>query len=147
MSATIAAQRAAVVAEAMTWLRTPWHHRGSLKGVGVDCAQFVLRVYVNCGLCADVDTGEYPRDWHVHKTEERFLAFVPDFAREIGQAEAQPGDLMLVRIGRVFSHGVIILDWPQGIHAAIREGMVTLVDIERDSGLAVPRKFFTHKDW
>jgi cell wall-associated NlpC family hydrolase len=29
--------REAVIAEARTWLGTPWHHQASLKGVGCDC--------------------------------------------------------------------------------------------------------------
>jgi cell wall-associated NlpC family hydrolase len=143
-----AGQRAAVVAEAMTWLRTPWMHRGRLKGVGVDCAQFVVKVYANSGVIEDFDTGEYPRDWHIHKDEERFLSFVPAFAREIGEGEVGPGDLVLCRIGRVYSHGVIVTAWPQGIHAAVNAGMVTLCDLDRDAGLiSGPRKYFTHKDW
>ena len=38
------ASRAAVVAEAIAWLGTPYHHRARIKGVGVDCAQLALGV-------------------------------------------------------------------------------------------------------
>src|ERR1700736_4246432 len=79
-------QRAAVVAEAMTWLGTPWRHRGRVKGAGVDCAQFVIKAYAGAGLIDDFDTGEHPPDWHIHRDEERFLPFVPRFAREIDAA-------------------------------------------------------------
>lgn len=145
---TPAEQRAAVVAEALTWQGTPWAHRGRIKGAGVDCAQFVIKCYANAGVITDIDTGEYPRDWHIHKTDERFLTFVPGFAREITETEVGPGDLILFRIGRVFSHGAIVVDWPQGIHAAIQAGMVTLCDFDRDVGLITSdRKFFTHKAW
>jgi cell wall-associated NlpC family hydrolase len=30
--------RAAVVAEARSWLGTPFHHQGRVKAAGVDCA-------------------------------------------------------------------------------------------------------------
>lgn len=144
----IAEQRAAVVAEALTWQRTPWRHQGRVKGVGVDCAQFVIACYHNTGLTPDIDTGNYPRDWHIHKTEERFLTFVPSFAVEIAEADVGPGDLVLFRIGRVFSHGAIVVKWPQGIHAAIQARMVTLCDFDTDHGLvAKDRKFFTFKGW
>jgi cell wall-associated NlpC family hydrolase len=140
--------RAAVVAEAMTWLGTPWRHRGRVRGAGVDCAQFVIKAYAGAGLIDDFDTGEYPRDWHIHRDEERFLTFVPRFAREITEDEVGPGDLVLCKIGRVFSHGVIVVVWPQGIHAAITAGQVTLCDFDRDAGLITgARKYFTHKDW
>ena len=145
---TPAEGRAAVVAEAMTWLGTPWHHRARVKHVGVDCAQFVLGVYANVGLIGDFDTGEYPRDWHIHRGDERFLGFVLPFVREIAEAEAQAGDLVLCKIGRVFSHGVVVTRWPQGIHAAVNEGAVVLCNLARETGLTSgPRRCFTHKDW
>lgn len=145
---TPAEGRAAVVAEAMTWLGTPWRHRGRVKGAGVDCAQFVIGCYVGAGLIPDFDTGEYPRDWHIHRETERFLTFVPRFAREIEPADVGPGDLIVFKIGRVFSHGAIVADWPQGVHADIRAGMVTLCDFTRDIGLiSGPRKFFTYEGW
>jgi cell wall-associated NlpC family hydrolase len=140
--------REAVVAEAMTWLGTPWRHRGRIKGAGVDCAQFVIKAYAGAGLIEDFDTGEYPRDWHIHRDEERFLSFVPSFAREITESEVGRGDLVLCKIGRVFSHGVIVVDWPQGIHAAINAGQVVLCDLDREFGLITgDRRFFTHRDW
>jgi cell wall-associated NlpC family hydrolase len=145
---TVEEQRAAVVAEAMTWLGTPWRHRGRVKGAGVDCAQFVIKAYAGAGLIDDFDTGEYPRDWHIHKDEERFLTFVPSFAREIAESEVGPGDLVLFRIGRVYSHGAIVIAWPQGIHAWIKADSVALCDLDRDAQLiSCDRKFFTHKDW
>jgi cell wall-associated NlpC family hydrolase len=145
---TEAERRAAVVAEALTWLGTPWHHRARIKGVGVDCAQFPLAVYANCGLIDPFDTGEYPRDWHIHKGVERYVTFVLPFAREVGQADVGPGDLVLCQIGRVFSHGVIVTAWPRGIHAAVNEGAVVLCDLDRDVGLiSGPRRYFTHKAW
>jgi len=141
-------QRAAVVAEAKSWLGTPWRHRGRLSGVGVDCAQFVLKVYANAGLIDDFDTGEYPRDWHIHRDEERFLTFVPRFAREIAENEADAGDLVIFRIGRVYSHAAIVVGWPVGIHAAVNEGAVVLCDLDRDVGLTSgPRKYFTYEGW
>src|SRR5262249_34123609 len=121
---------------------------GRVKGAGVDCAQFVIKAYAGAGVIDDFDTGEYPRDWHIHKSEERFLAFVPRFAVEIDRNGVQPADLVLFRIGRVVSHGAIRVDWPLGIHAEIQGQVVTLVDLDRDAGLVSgDRKYFTHKDW
>lgn len=34
-------QRAAVIAEAESWLSTPYHHEARIKGHGVDCAQIL----------------------------------------------------------------------------------------------------------
>jgi NlpC/P60 family putative phage cell wall peptidase len=143
---SIADERAAVVAEALSWLGTPWHHQARSKGVGVDCANLVIAAYHDAGLIDDIQPGNYPRDWHIHKDEERFLAFVPSFAVEIAEAQAQPGDLVLFRIGRVFSHGAIVTGWPQGVHAYVKARQVVLCDL--DVGLiGGARKYFTHKAW
>jgi NlpC/P60 family putative phage cell wall peptidase len=42
--------RAQVVAEARTWLGTPYRHQGRLKGVSVDCAGLVVCVFQAFGL-------------------------------------------------------------------------------------------------
>jgi cell wall-associated NlpC family hydrolase len=145
---TPAEQRAAVVAEALSWLGTPWRHQARVRGAGVDCANLVIAAYHNAGVIEDIQPGNYPRDWHIHRDEERFLAFVPTFAREIGETDVAPGDLVLFKIGRVFSHGAIVVAWPQGVHADVKAGTVVLCDLDRDAGLiSGPRRFFTHKGW
>lgn len=39
-----------VVLQARTWLHTPYHHQGRLKGVGVDCAGLIIGVAHELGL-------------------------------------------------------------------------------------------------
>ncbi|MCW5939918.1 MAG: C40 family peptidase [Fimbriimonadaceae bacterium] len=46
------------VAEARTWIGTPWHHCGRSKGVGVDCAGLVIASLSAGGLDAP-DPGRY----------------------------------------------------------------------------------------
>ena len=117
MTAPQAAGRSAVVAEALSWLRTPYAHRQRLKGVGVDCAQFPLAVYAACAVIPPTDVGPYAPQWHLHRGEELYLHWVARFAREIGPEAAQAGDLILWRYGRTFSHGAIVLAPPRVIHA------------------------------
>ena len=132
---TEAEQRAMVVAEARTWLSTPYHHRGKLKGIGVDCAQLPLCVFAGVGLIEDFDTGAYPPDWHQHRAEERYAGIVLQLAREIQRDELGPGDIVLFKFGRAFSHGGIVIDWPQIIHAVRRDQKVVYGDVERESDL------------
>lgn len=141
--------RAAVVAEALTWLGTPWAHAQRLKGAGVDCANLVIGVYANAGLIEPFDPGPYPRDWHIHKSEEWFLRLLPSFpAVPIEERAVGPGDLILFKIGRVYSHAAIVLAWPIGIHAAVNEGKVVRCNLDRDVGLTGgPRKVFTFEGW
>ena len=129
---TQAEQRAKVVAEAKTWLGTPYHHRGKVKGVGVDCAQLVLCVYACAGLVQDFDTGAYPPDWHLHREEERYMGIIRTLAVEIPRSALLPGDVILYRFGRAFSHGALVIDLPQLVHASRRDGAVVMTDEDRD---------------
>ena len=121
-------RRAAVVAEAMTWLGTPFHHQGRVKGGGVDCAMILAEVYERCGLVAPVDAGYYPPDWHLHRDAERYLERLFALAREIAGPplgpEPLPGDVAVFQFGRTFSHGAIVIDWPRLIHAYWQRGVV-----------------------
>ncbi|MGA2893768.1 MAG: hypothetical protein ABSE22_12925 [Xanthobacteraceae bacterium] len=113
------AQRAAVVAEARSWIGTPYHNCADIKGIGVDCGMLLVRVFVDTGLCPAFDPRPYPVDWHLHRSEERYLGFIFDRSREIslpnhpplageGRVAVQPGDVMVLRYGRCYSHGGIV---------------------------------------
>lgn len=139
---TEAEQRAAVVAEAKTWLRTPYHGSARLKGVGVDCAQLPIAVYGAVGLI-DPPSPRYSQDWHLHRNEELYLGWVLQFATEIDRSEVAPGDFGLWRFGRAFSHGAIAVAPPVMIHAHLGRN-VELVDMEGDEELrSRPARFFT----
>ncbi len=99
-------ERAVVVAAARSWIDTPYHNCADIKGVGVDCGMLIVRVFVDSGLCAPFDPRPYPVDWHLHRSEERYLGFVFDRCAEVG--EPQPGDVMVLRYGRCYSHGGIV---------------------------------------
>jgi cell wall-associated NlpC family hydrolase len=122
----ISPRRQAVVDAAMGWLKTPWHHHARVKGAGVDCAQYPIAVYAEAGHIEEFDTGDYPPDWMLHRSEERFLEFVQRYAEQVDAP--LPGDLVVYLVGRCFSHGAIVLDWPHIIHASNRDRMVCLAD-------------------
>jgi NlpC/P60 family putative phage cell wall peptidase len=125
-----AEQRQAVVAEALTWLGTPYHHRACVKGAGVDCAMLPLAVYKAVGFVPEHTEAEaYPQDWHLHRDEERYLAFVRRFAREIEREALGPGDFVVWRWGRTFSHGAIVLSPPRVIHAFVEAERVSIDDM------------------
>jgi cell wall-associated NlpC family hydrolase len=119
-----ARRRAAVVAEAISWLGTPFHHEARVKGAGVDCAMLLCEVYARAGLVGRIDVPHYPPDWHLHRDVERFLALLAAHAREIA-GPPEPGDVALFRFGRCFSHGAIVTAWPRLIHANFAARAVT----------------------
>ena len=112
------------VAEAKTWLNTPYHHMGKIKGVGVDCGQFLIAVFENIGHLkpGEVNPGYYPPDWHLHRDEERYLGWIKSRCRKV--TEAEPGDIALFKFGRCVSHGGIVIAWPRIIHAYLDYGVI-----------------------
>ena len=129
------AARQAIVAEARSWIGTPYLHQGRVKGVGVDCAMLLLEVYERArqiphlelaDVVADPGTqiAKYPPDWMLHRDEERYLEIVERFARRIEARQPQDGDIALYRWGRTISHGAIVDRWPRIIHAYSRTGRV-----------------------
>ncbi len=137
--------RARVVAEALSWLGTPYAHRQRLKGVGVDCAQLPLAVYAAAGVIGEADVGAYASQWHLHRGEELYLRHLQALGgREIVRAEALAGDFVLWRYGRTFSHGAILTgQGAQVVHACRGLGVV-LGDMDAEEDLRTrPVKLFT----
>ncbi len=140
-------QRAAVVAEARSWLGTPYHNCADIKGVGVDCGMLLVRVFVDSGLVPAFDPRPYPPDWHFHRGEERYLGFI---AGRCGEVEApQPGDVVVFRIGRCYAHGGIVtaLAPLTIVHAYHQARRVIEEDITHDSRLMAPvrkPRFFSY---
>jgi len=99
-------ERVAIVAMARSWIGTPYHNCADIKGVGVDCGMLIVRVFVDTGLCAPFDPRPYASDWHLHRSEERYLGFVFDRCAEV--EAPQHGDVMVMRFGRCYSHGGIV---------------------------------------
>ena len=137
------ATREAVLAEARTWLRTPWRHMGDLRGVGVDCVMLLARVYGAVGaMPAGIDPRPYPIDWHLHRDEERYATGMADYCDEISESDLLPADIVLYRVGRCYSHAGIVMQWPQQIiHAYRGEGVVISSGIGGQLG-GRPRRYF-----
>lgn len=116
-----------MIAEARTWLGTPYHHAANVKGVGVDCAMLLVEVFRAVGLvAADFDPRPYPRAWYLHRDEERFMGFLLDQSQRT--EDPQAGDVVLYRFGRTASHGAILIDDDYVIHAYQPAGKVEIVE-------------------
>jgi cell wall-associated NlpC family hydrolase len=115
-----AEERARVVAEALSWSGTPYHSAADVKGVGVDCVFLLIRAFADTGMIAAVDPRPFPEQWHVHQAAERYLEGIQQQnAHEVAGPPArspQPADVILFKFGRVFSHGAIVVAWPNIIH-------------------------------
>ncbi len=117
--------RAAVVAEARSWLRTPYILGAAVKGAGVDCGLLPYCVYRKFGLLSEFIPEGLTDDWFAHTTKEKYLLMVERRARRavtddgVVAFDPRPGDLALVKAGgaRVFNHAGIVTCWPHVIHA------------------------------
>ena len=128
-------QRKQVVDAAMAWLRTPYHHQAQVKGGGADCAMFPLAVYQECGFIPEgYQAPAYSSQWHLHRSEELYIAEVEKLAVEKSPHEIQPADFVIFKFGRTFSHGAIVVKWPMVIHSYIPHG-VTLADASNEAQL------------
>lgn len=145
-------ERAAVVQEALSWVGTRFkdHSRVKIKRDaegrvsergGVDCAQFLYRVYHDLGLTAPMDPMVYSPQWYLHRDEERFLNTVAQRARETDTP--LPGDMVIYKVGRCYAHGAIVVQWPRIVHAVALAGCV--MEDTGDTGMMARRakKFFT----
>ena len=116
-------QRERVVAEAESWLRTPYHHMGRIKGGGTDCLMLLAEVYKAAGVVPHIDVPFYPPDWNLHRDAERYLQGLMLYARETA-GPPQSGDVAVFKFGRCFAHGAIVVCWPRLIHAWCDAGVV-----------------------
>lgn len=133
--------REKIVAEAKTWLRTPYHHNARVKSAGVDCAQILLAVYEQVGLVSDVVLSPYTPDWHLHRSEEMYVERLTTYALQVETPE--PGDIAVFKFGRCFAHGSIVVKWPLVIHAFMEDRQVSYGDATQGRLRDRPVKFFS----
>lgn len=114
--------RQRVIDEALSWEGTPYRHQAMVKGHGVDCAMLLVGVFSAVGAIPKIDPRPYPRDWHFHRSQERFVGWITLHGEAVDAP--LPGDVALFKFGRCISHGAIVLEWPNIIHAYYMEGVV-----------------------
>lgn len=88
------AQRSAIVAEARSWLGTPFHHQGRVRGVGCDCVGLLIGVARAVGLVApDFDVTGYARS----PNGKSLLDACDRHLERIARADMRPGDVLVIR--------------------------------------------------
>lgn len=135
-AACATASREQIIAEAMTFLGTPYHLGGQVKGAGVDCATFIYKTFHTFGMMPTQDIGVFHSDWPCHTKDEvyirRLLRHATKIADGISYASlrTKSANIALVKTdenSKVYNHGGIILAWPKVIHCAPENG-VEIVD-------------------
>lgn len=100
-----------IVAEAKTWLGTPYKYAKAEKGKGTDCSGMVMKVY-------ETATGiKIPRN----STKQA------EYCKKVGADKVKAGDLVFFATGKdpkKVSHVGIVIDNEQFIHASSSKGVV-----------------------
>lgn len=117
--------REAIVAEARTWVGTPFRHQARVKALGVDCVGLIVGVCRALGLVAPgFDVRAYPRlpDGHT------LIAECDKHLRAIARDEMRAGDAIVARFDSGPQHFGIVAAYRHGglaiIHAASSRGRV-----------------------
>jgi cell wall-associated NlpC family hydrolase len=106
-----------VLAEAKSWIGTPWREGGSCvkgSGGGVDCSRFVWAVFRNAGLCGDFEFPVVPGIYCMErKNPSLILQFIfahPEMLTEVIGDNFLPCDVVTFREGVVVHHMGIVLE-------------------------------------
>jgi cell wall-associated NlpC family hydrolase len=123
--------RAAFIAEALSWVGTPFRDCADIKGPNgaVDCAMLLVRSAVDTGRIPPFDPRPYSPRWMLHRTEEKFLGWMVALgAREVETPRI--GDIVLWQFGRTFAHGAVLINATQIVHAYAHARCVLVSDLD-----------------
>jgi NlpC/P60 family putative phage cell wall peptidase len=116
MTGRRAVDRAAIVAEARSWVGTPYRHQASIQGVGCDCLGLVRGVWR--ALYGDEPEAPppYRPDWAETGGRETLLEAARRHLVEIPVSAARPGDVLLFRMSpdACLKHCAILADGRPG---------------------------------
>ena len=115
---TEAWQRKRVVEAALSWVGTPYRNCGYTKGPkgAVDCAMLLVGAFVEARVFEPFDPRPYPSDWMLHRSEEKYIAWLNTIGKEDPKAD-QPGDVIAYVFGRCYSHSGIVVDDRYVVHS------------------------------
>jgi NlpC/P60 family putative phage cell wall peptidase len=129
--------RTEIVAEARSWVGTPFHHQGRVKKAGCDCIGMVLGALHNVGArsrARDEAGNVVPftafdrTDYSPDPNSDRLEHTLDEHLIEIPVASIRKGDVLLFKIIHLPQHVGIVGDHPSGglslIHAYSPAGKV-----------------------
>ncbi|MFG1301695.1 NlpC/P60 family protein [Xanthobacter sp. V3C-3] len=111
--------RAAILAEARSWIGTPYLHRASLKGHGADCLGLVRGVWRALVGPEPEPLPPYAPDWAEAGRRETLADTAHRCLVAIAPDAAQPGDVLLFRFRAHLpaKHAAILSEGGRMIHA------------------------------
>ena len=90
--------RSDILAEARSWIGTPYRHQASLKGVGCDCLGLIRGVWRALYGPEPEIVPAYTPDWAEARGEETLAQAAARHLAPIGIEAASSGDVLLFRL-------------------------------------------------
>jgi cell wall-associated NlpC family hydrolase len=136
-------KRSQIVAEARTWLDTPWVHQGRLKGVGVDCIGLLACVAKDLGIFSYDVTG-----YSMQPSAKELTRHIEAVMVRVPVADIAPADAVLIGFdGGQAQHLAMISDYRDGlgiIHAMSSIGHVREHRLSSDWRRQIRRAYRFH---
>jgi NlpC/P60 family putative phage cell wall peptidase len=119
MNETRRVTRAAIIAEASSWVGTPYRHQASLKGVGCDCLGLVRGIWRVLFGAEPESVAPYTPDWAEATGGEPLVNAARRHLDEIAIDAAAPGDVLLFRWrpGLPAKHAGVLIEAHRFVHA------------------------------
>jgi NlpC/P60 family putative phage cell wall peptidase len=119
MTTCLPISRAAIVAEALSWIGTPYRHQASLKGVGCDCLGLVRGVWRAFHGVEPEPLPAYTVDWAEASGRETLAEAGARHLIPVSVDNAMPGDVLLYRWrhGLPAKHAAILVPGERFVHA------------------------------
>ncbi len=122
---TEAALRARVIAEARSWIGTPYLHQASLKNIGCDCLGLIRGVWRHIYGHEPEATPAYSPDWAESTKSEQLASAARRHMCEINRCDFRAGDLLIFR-------------WRSHVpakHLAIAVSATTMIHAQQGAGV------------
>ena len=117
-------ERNKLIAEAKTWLRTPYIPEARVKGCGTDCGLFILQSFENVGLLPHIDIPHYPFDIAANCATPMYLNKIKEYCTKT-DSEPVPGDIIVYKFSgsKVPHHAAILYRNEYIIHSHVKTGV------------------------
>ncbi|MGH9541393.1 MAG: C40 family peptidase [Terriglobales bacterium] len=112
-----------VVQIAESWIGAPFISQWPPTRKGCDCGGLLAGVYAEARLIEMPRLGVYDYNAPWAKGDTLYLDLISEHCSEVHESRAEPGDLILFRMGRGWGHGGIYVGSSRMIHADGRHGV------------------------
>lgn len=125
----------------LSWLGTPYKHRGHLKGRAADCTLFIGLCGIEMGIYDKIDYDYYPSDWHIHTKMEVVLDGIKANEKNL------KNNLHFEDLGKIDTKQLKFGDWllfsisPQGVsnHSGIYIGNGEFISALNNEGVCIKK--------